>query len=67
MVTPVVIMTSTFANINLVKKVYGSIKKRVNPPRGCPSCIPVTQLTKKNGKQGVIEAIKFLFMSMKKT
>jgi hypothetical protein len=46
LVTPVLIMTSTSANMNLVKKVYGGVKNRVNPPRSCPLCIPVTQLTR---------------------
>jgi hypothetical protein len=46
LITPVLFMTSTSANMNLVQKVYGGIKNRVKPPRGCPSCIPVTQLTK---------------------
>ncbi len=65
LVTPVLIMTSTSANMNLVKKVYGGIKNRVKSPRGCPLCIPDTA-NEKNGKQGVIKAIKCLFMSMKK-
>jgi hypothetical protein len=44
--TPVFFMTSTSANMNLVQKVYGGVKNRVKPPKGCPLCIPVTQLTK---------------------
>ncbi len=47
LVTPILTTTSTSANMNLVKKVYGGVKIRVKPLRGCPSCIPATELTKK--------------------
>jgi hypothetical protein len=46
MTTPVLFMTSTSANMNLVQRVYGGVKNRVKPPRGCPLCVHVTQLTK---------------------
>ncbi len=43
MTTPVLFMISTSANMNLVQRVHGGVKNRVNPPRGCPLCIHVTQ------------------------
>jgi hypothetical protein len=46
LVTPILTTTSTSTNMNLVKKVYGGVKIRVKSPRGCFSCIPVTQLMK---------------------
>ena len=51
MTTPVLFMTSTSTNMNLVKKVYGGVKNRIIPTRGCSLCIPVTQLTKEMGNR----------------
>jgi hypothetical protein len=45
--------------------VFGGVHFKTKPGRGCPLCIPVTHPTK-NGKQGLIDAIEFLFMAMKK-
>ncbi len=45
---------------------FGGVKIKVKPPRGCCLCIPATHLTKKTSRQGLIEAIKFLFMLIKK-
>jgi hypothetical protein len=40
-------MTSTFARMNMVKRVYGSVETRIKPPRGCPLRVPVIQQKKK--------------------
>jgi hypothetical protein len=61
---------SSYYDINIHKYEFGKesvwrYKEQGKSPRGCPLCIPDTA-NEKNGKQGVIKAIKFLFMSMMK-
>jgi hypothetical protein len=50
--------------MNLVKKVYGGIKNKTT--KRLSFVYTCNTANKRNGKQGVIKAIKFLFMPMKK-